>query len=157
MTEKYEDTLNRSWDDIPEPQMLPPGSWLLRGNNVAVFPPKEEGQKTRVVFFYEAKEPMEDVQQEDLDALGDYAYSENDIVKQFWINKNKDWDAVRKHLDLHGISTKNEDGTTKSQLETFKEFKGAEIVSFLTVETYTGADGMAHTQNVPTSFARVGE
>jgi hypothetical protein len=151
MTEKYEDILNRSWDEIPVPKLLPVGSWLLRGRNVALFPPKEEGQSMRVAFFYEAKEPMDDVSEKELAELGDdYAYSENDIVKQFFINRNKDWDAVRKHLALHGI-----DGAGKTQADTFKEFKGAEVISYLTTRTFTDASGNTKVDNDPTSFAKV--
>lgn len=158
--EKYSDILNRSWDDIPEPKLLPTGSWLLRGNNVALFPPKEDGQSTRIAFFYQAKEPMDDVSQEELTALGeDYAYSENDIVKQFFINRNKDWDAVRKHLALHGIDTTTTDdnGNTvgKSQADTFKEFKGSEVIAYLGVKEYTNQAGETKRDNDPSSFAKV--
>lgn len=148
---KYNEIVNRSWDDIPEPQLLPQGSWLLRGRNVAIFPPKEDGAATRVAFFYEAKEPMDDVPQTELDALGaDYSYAENDIVKQFFINRNKDWDNVRKHLELHGISTKG-----KSQPETFDAFKGTEVVAFLQTKTFVNGAGQQVTDNDPTSFAAV--
>jgi hypothetical protein len=151
MAEKYSDILNRSWDDIPEPKLLPVGSWLLRGKNVAYFPAAEEGKSARVAFFYEAKEPMDDVDAGELRELGDdYAYSENDIVKQFFINRNKDWDAVRKHLALHGI-----DSEGKSQAETFKAFGGTEVVSYLSTKTYVRQDGTTVTDNDPTTFAAV--
>lgn len=149
--EKYTDILNRSWDDIPEAKLLPVGTWLLRGNNVGVFPPKEEGQATRVAFFYQAKEPMDDVREDELAALGeDYSYSENDVVKQFFINRNKDWDSVRKHLELHGIDSKG-----KTQIETFKEFKGTEVLSFVDTKTFTSNTGETRTENNPTSFTRL--
>lgn len=151
MTEKYSDILNRNWDSIPVPQLLPVGTWLLRGRNVALFPPKEEGQSMRVAFFYEAKEPMDDVQQSELDALGEeYSYAENDIVKQFFINRNKDWDAVRRHLALHGIDTAG-----KEQSETFKEFKNAEVLAYLGTKTFTDQGGTTKTENDPTTFAKV--
>lgn len=147
--EKYEDILNRSWDDIPEPKLLPEGSWLLRGKNVAFFPPQEEGKSARVAFFYEAVEPMDDVKQESLDALGeDYAYSENDIVKQFFINRNRDWDAVRKHLALHGVDTQG-----KSQADSFKAFKGTEVIAWLGTKTFTTQAGETKTDNDPSNFA----
>lgn len=149
--EKYTDILNRSWDDIPVPKLLPVGSWLLRGNNVAMFPPKEDGQAIRIAFFYQAKEPMDDVSTEELTALGeDYSYSENDLVKQFFINRSKDWDAVRKHLDLHGVSTEG-----KSQADTFKEFKGTEVIAYVGTKTFQNAAGETRTDNDPTAFTRV--
>jgi hypothetical protein len=151
MNENYADILTRSWDDIPTPKVLPVGTWLLRGKNVALFPPKEEGQSLRVAFFYQAKEPMADVKQEELDTLGeDYAYSENDIVKQFFVNRNKDWDGIRRHLALHGIDTAG-----KSQKETFDAFKGAEVLAFLGTRTYTNGAGQSVTDNDPTSFGVV--
>lgn len=152
MAEKYSDILNRSWDTIPKPKLLPVGSWLLRGRNVAFFPGNEDEEKSpRVVFFYEAREPMDDVSQQDLASLGeDYAYSENDIAKQFYINRNKDWDSVRKHLELHGVSTEG-----KNQDETFKAFKGTEVISYLGTKTYTNAAGQTIEDNDPQSFAAV--
>lgn len=152
MTEKYSDILQRTWSEIPEPKLLPQGSWLLRGKNVAIFPPKEEGKPARVAFFYEAVEPMDDVSQTDLEALGtDYAFSENDIVKQFFINRNKDWDQVRKHLVLHGVDV----APSRSQAETFKDFTGTEIVSYLGTKTFTDGSGNTKTDNDPQSFAVV--
>lgn len=151
MAEKYEDLLNRSWDDIPEPKLLPAGSWLLRGKNVAMFPPSEEGKPARLAFFYNAKEPMDDVSQAELDALGeDYSFAENDIVKQFFINRNKDWDAVRKHLALHGIDTAG-----KSQADTFKAFGGTEVIAYLGTRTYTNGQGQTVIDNDASSFAAV--
>ncbi len=151
MAEKYADILNRSWDSIPKPKLLPVGSWLLKGKNVAMFAPKEEGQSTRVAFFYEAREPMDDVSETELRELGDdYSYSENDIVKQFFINRNKDWDNVRRHLELHGVSTEG-----KSQADTFKEFQGSEAIAYLGTKTFTNAAGQTITDNDPTSFAKV--
>lgn len=151
MADNYQDILKRSWDDIPEPKLLPTGSWLLKGKNVAVFPPREEGQAMRVGFFYEAKEPMDDVSADELASLGsDYSYAENDIVKQFFINRNKDWDSVRKHLALHGIETEG-----KTQDETFKAFKNSEVVAYLGTKTFTTGQGETKTDNDPTSFAKV--
>lgn len=151
MSENYSDILNRSWDDIPEPKTLPVGTWLLRGRNVAVFPPQEEGKSTRVAFFYEAAEPMEDVSQDELAALGsDYSFAENDIVKQFFINRSKDWHSVKKHLELHGI-----DLTGKTIPESFKEFKGAEVYSYLGTKTFTNKSGETKLDNDPVTFESV--
>lgn len=151
MADNYADILNRSWDEIPEPKVLPNGTWLLRGNNVGYFPAKEEGKSTRVAFFYTPKEAMDDVDEAELDQLGpDYDLADSDVVKQFFINRSKDWDAVRKHLALHGIDT-----TGKSQVETFKEFNGTEVLSYLGTKTYTDSSGKTVEQNDPTQFAAV--
>lgn len=154
MTEdKYSDILSRSWDDIPEPKNLPVGTWLLKGGNASYIPKKDGSeQDARVLFFYEAKEPMDDVDQTDLAALGpDYDFAENDIVKQFYVRRNKDWDAVRKHLELHGITVT---GGVSIQ-DALKSFKGSEVLSYLNVKTYTKNDGTVVTSNDPTTFAAV--
>lgn len=149
--DNYSEILERSWDDIPEPKLLPEGSWLLRGRNAAYLP-KKDALNARALFFYTAKEPMSDVDQGELDALGegfDYEASADDIVKTFWIEKDTDWKAVKEHLALHGIEVKG-----KSQQETLKAFKGTEIVSFLTQKTINTKNG-AKTVNDPTTFAKV--
>lgn len=151
MNENYADILNRSWDSIPTPKLLPTGSYLLKGKNVAMFPPKEAGQAIRVAFFYEPREAMDDVSEAELSALGeDYALSENDIVKQFFINRNKDWDAVRRHLALHGIDTEG-----KTQKETFDAFKNTEVIAYVGTKTFVNGSGQQVTDNEPTSFAAV--
>ena len=40
----YADILETQWDDIPSIDVLPEGSWLLRGKNAKLMEPKEEGQ-----------------------------------------------------------------------------------------------------------------
>ncbi len=30
----YDDILNRTWDEIPEPKLLPGGGWALKGGNL---------------------------------------------------------------------------------------------------------------------------
>lgn len=150
MSDNYIDTLNKSWGDIPEPKTLPVGTWLLRGRNVAVFPPAEEGKSARVAFFYEAVEPMDNVNGDELAALGDdYSFAENDIVKQFFINRSKDWWAVRKHLELHGIAV--EEGMTIP--ETFKLFKGTEVYAYLSTKTFTNGAGETKIDNDPVNFS----
>jgi hypothetical protein len=153
MASKYADILSAQWDDLPQPKLLPDGTWLLRGSNASYFPGDEENDKSaRVAFFYEVKEPMEDVRQEDLDALGEgYDFANNDIVAQFYINRPKDWAKVREHLEAHGI-----DPTGKTQEQTFEEFKGTEVLAHITQNTYVKkATGQEVTVNTPTLFAKV--
>lgn len=145
----YTEILSRSWDDIPEPKTLPVGSWRLRGRNAAFLPAKGEASP-RVLFFYEAQEPMDDVDTVALDTLGaDYDLAENDIVATFWVQRSKDWDAVRKHLALHGIETSG-----KSQKETFDAFKGSEVIAYLNEKSYTNDQGVTSVSNVPSNFAK---
>lgn len=151
MSEKYADILNRSWDDIPTAKVLPEGSWLLKARNVSYFPAKEEGKSARVAFFYTPREAMDDVDKQELEALGaDYDLSNNDIVKQFFINRDKDWAAVRKHIELHGVDVKG-----LSQAETFKAIEGQEVMAYLGTKQYTNSSGQTVTDNDPTLFSAV--
>lgn len=152
MVEKYADIADQSWDDLPQPKVLPEGTWLLRGTNVSYFPEdKKNDKKARVVFFYDFKEPMDDVDQSELQALGeDYDFGNNDVAKQFYINKPKDWAGVRKHLELHGVDCEG-----KSQPETFDAFKGTEVLSYITKGVYTNRAGESVEQNVASTFAAV--
>lgn len=149
--DNYSEILDRSWDDIPEPSLLPEGSWLLRGKN-ATYIPKKDTLNARVLFFYVPKEPMSDVDQEALDALGDdfdYAEGSDDIVKTFWIEKNAQWKDVKDHLALHGVEVKG-----RSQQETLKAFKGTEVVSFLVQKTVNTKNGPKTVMD-PSTFAKV--
>jgi hypothetical protein len=152
-TEKYADLVNRQWDDLPEiADYLPVGTWLLKSKNVAYFPGDEDEDKSaRVVFFYEAKEPMDDVSAEELEALGgDYDFSNNDIAKQFYINRDKDWVGVKKHIELHGVDTKG-----LSMPDSFKAFRNTEVMAYLGTRTYKNRSGESVTENDPSQFARV--
>lgn len=153
MLSKYADILNQQWDDLPQPKLLPEGTYLLKGTNVSFFPANEEEDKSaRVVFFYEVKEPMEDVEASELDKLGvNYDFANNDIAAQFYINRPKDWAKVRAHLEAHGI---NPEG--KTQEETFEAFKGTEVLAHITQNEYVSKrTGTSVTQNQPTLFAKV--
>ena len=155
MSEKYSDILNRQWDDIPEPALLPDGTYVLKCQNVGFFPaPKpeegEEKKSDRVTFFYGVKEAMDDVRQDDLDALGEnYDMANNDVTKNFWINREKDWTQVKRHLALLGVDTKG-----KSQPETFKEARGAEVLAFLGTREFTNNAGETIVQNEPRDFMK---
>lgn len=152
MADKYGDLLKRSWDDLPQPApYLPEGTWLLKGRNVAYFPADEENDKSeRVVLFFEPLEPMDDVKQEELDALGpNYDYANNDVTKQFYINRAKDWVEVRKILNLMGIETEGQ-----TQEDSFKAFKGAKVLAYLSIKTFQNKrTGERVITNDPVNFA----
>lgn len=149
--ESYDALLNRSWGEIPEPKTLPVGSWLLKGRNVAYLPAKGEGNP-RVLFFYTPKEPMDDVRPEELAELGDdYDYANNQIVKTIWVESNRDWATVKAHLALHGVDVSN----GRSQKDTFKDFKGTEVIAYLETKAFTTAGGETKIDNDPVKFAKV--
>lgn len=144
----YADIANMTWDNIPEPKLLPDGSWLLRGRNAAYIA-KKENLNARVLFFYQAKEPMSDVDQDALAALGDYDVTENDIVKTFWIEKQSQWNDVKAHLELHGVDVKGQ-----SIPDSLKAFKGSEVISYLIQKSINTANG-PKVVNEPTTFEAV--
>jgi hypothetical protein len=151
--ESYEDIADRSWDDIPDEKLLPDGSWLLRGRNASYQPAKNDGNPS-ILFDYAAKEPMNDVDDGELAALGeDYDTSQNRIFHRIWLETGRDFKVARAFLELHGIEV----DPTKSVKATLPAFKGTEIVAVLTTQTFTDNAGMTRENNVPTKFVAVDE
>lgn len=149
MSINYEDILNKTWDELPETVALPVGSWLLRGKGAKYLEPKGDNSG-QMLFIYGAKEAMNDVDQEDLDKLGpNYDVTSNKVFVKFWIEDSSDWEQVRRHLKKHGIETAG-----KSLPDTFKEFRGKEIVAYLDQRTYTNSAGDEVTENVASNFTQ---
>lgn len=151
----YGDILDTVWDDIPEDKLLPTGSWLLGGRNASYVGPKvnDDGSKTngKVLFFYVPKEPVEGVDLSEIEDLGpDYDVTENQVVYTSWIEFNRDWDKVRKHLALHGLT----DGT-QSIRAALKAFKGTEVIAHVDVRTYKNRNNETVTENAATNFRAV--
>jgi hypothetical protein len=152
MSERYEDILNQSWEVIPEAKLLPVGSYLLKLRNVTFLAPKQEGQNGRVLFFYVPKEPMDDVDVAEIEALGaDYDIGENQVVFTKWIENNRDWQAVKQHIAKHGV----EIDPKLSLADTFKAARNSEVIAYLDQRTFTRADGETVTENNPTQFSPV--
>ena len=145
----YADILNESWDNIQEVVVLPIGSWLLRTRNASLQPPKTEGGNPSVLFVYEPKEPMQDVDQEALDALGaDYNYSENRVFFRVWLETGADKDRLRQHIMRHGV-----DLTGMSIGESLKAVKGTEVVAYLSQKQITNkGSGETRVENDPQNF-----
>lgn len=150
----YDDLLNTSWENIPEPVNLPGGSYLIKGANVAFVKAKEEGKPHKVLFSYNAQSPVA----VDEDALAElpegYEIETNDLTYTVFIEKAADWNNVRKHLELHGIELTGgifENG----KLSFAKAFRGAEIVAEVGQRFYTNAAGDSIPQNTLSKFQRV--
>lgn len=149
MSETYESILDKQWDDIQKPEVLPVGSWLLQGRNAVHQPAKSADGNERILFVYSVKEPMDDVDEDALEALGaDYDYTENRVFASFWLETGRDLDAVRTHLRKHGVDTEG-----KTIKESLGAFKGTQVVSYLDHKTYDNAAGETVQDNNPTSFA----
>jgi hypothetical protein len=147
-TEDLGNILDRTWDDFPEEQTLPEGTWRLVGRNAAYMPPRDEGQNGKVVFFFIPKDAKEDVDADALAALGpDYDVTENEVTTTIWIERNRDWANVKSVLAALGVDT---DGKTLK--EQFKGVRGAEVDAYVTTRSYNRADGSTVTQNVANQF-----
>jgi len=148
----YDDILNRSWDDMPEAGLLPVGSWVITARNGAYLPPRDK-TNARVIFFYKAKEPMDDVDPDALAELGitsgEYDLGMNEITYTIWIEGPRDWQKVKAHLELLGVDP---EGLTLK--ESLKAVKGADVVAFLDQNSFTRRDGTKVDENRPTSFSK---
>lgn len=144
----YEEILDTSWDDIPEVQLLPVGSWLLKVRNASFQPPKKEDQSASVLIVYTAKEPMDDVSDDELRALGeDYDFGENRLFQRFWYETGADKDNLRKHIEKHGVETK---GLTLA--ESLKALKGMEVVAYVSQKSFQNNAGVTGVENVASNF-----
>lgn len=150
-TEQDEDLgniLDRTWDDFPEEQTLPDGTWTLTGRNAAYMPPREEGQNGKVVFFFIPKDPAGDVDEDALAALGaDYDFTENEVTTTIWIERNRDWGQVKAILVALGVDVEG-----KSLKEQFKQVRGKDVMAYVTTRSYNRADGSTVVQNVANQF-----
>lgn len=150
MSDDYNEILDRSWDELPPVQLAPDGSYLLRGRNAAYIPGKDTSDK--VLFSYNVKAPLEDVDPDELAELGDYDITQNRVTYTMWVEDGADWDAVRKHMALHGMDLSD----YKSIRESIKAFRGFEIIAYLTANSYVvKSTGETKTENKPSKFAAV--
>ena len=151
MAENYEDIANLGWDSIPEPKVLPTGSWLLRTKGATYKPSKDEDKSPQVLFIYEAREPMSDVDAAELDALGEYDPKTGRIYTRFYVETGNDWNNVRMHIEKHGVETKG-----KSVPDTLKEVRGKDVIAYLEQRTYiNNTTGAQVTENTAKQFAPV--
>lgn len=145
-----EEILDRSWDEIPVPKLLPVGSYLLKGRNASYVAGQGENSP-KALFFYVPKEAMDDVDANALSELGDdYDFAANQIVYTVWLETPRNWDELRNHLAKHGIDTKG-----KSVKESLKAFKGTEVIAYLNTRNFQNRAGETVTENNPTAFVKV--
>lgn len=152
----YDDILNRTWEDVPEPELLPAGGWLLVGGNVSLIKPKEDGKSAKILFSYKAKEPVS-VADDLLEELGDYDFSINDLNYTVYIENASDWDKVRKHLALSGVEIDNKAKIVNEagKLSFAKAFRGSEVVADVGQRSYENSEGNTIWQNSLSKFAKV--
>lgn len=149
----YDDIMNRTWDDIPQPQLLPGGGWLIKGRNAGFMKAAEEGKSAKVIFFYTAKEPVT-VGQDLLDEMGDYDFAINDLSYTIYIETAADWDKVRKHLEKHGVELSGKLFNDAGKLAFSKKFAGAEVTAEIGQRSYENNDGETIWQNTLSKFQK---
>lgn len=150
MSEDYADITNKQWDDIPEVQLLPSGSWRLRVRNASYQAAKNADQSPSVMIVYTPKEPMDDVDGEELAKLGsNYDVSANRIFTRFFVSDASDWDRVRKHVVKHGVEVKGSIG------DTLKALSGHDVVAYVGRRTFTNNAGELQESNEAQNFASV--
>lgn len=156
MSIDYDDLINRTWEDIPEPELLPNGGWMLEGGNVSLIKPKEKGKSSKVLFSYKAKEPVS-VPDDLLEEMGNYDFSINDLNFTIYLENASDWDKVRKHLELHGIELNKKDRLVNEagKLSFAKDFRGSKVIGDIRDRNYENADGVTIWQNSVSKFQRV--
>lgn len=152
----YDDLLNQTWEDLPEPAPLPGGGYLIKGTNAAFVKAKEEGQSHKVLLTYKIKEPVT-VDADQLADLGeDYDFSVNEATFTIWIESPADWQKVRDHLAIHGVELTGKLFTDNGKLAFAKDFRGAEVIAEVGVRYYQ-KNGENVPQNTLSKFQRVGE
>lgn len=150
--DSYEAILSRSVEDIPEPVLLPAGSWVLKATSAAKFvPPKSETDTPVVLFVYEPTEDLDDVDKDAVQELrdADYDFGNNPLFYRIRINRESDWKKVVEHIKLHGVDT---EGLTVK--ESLAAVKSARIIGAVTVRSYTKKpEGTLVTTNDVAQFA----
>lgn len=152
----YDDILNRTWEEIPTPVLLPAGGWLLVGKNAALVKPKEEGKSLKILFSYQAKEPVS-VAEDLLEELADYDISINDLSFTVYIETPADWAKVKRHLALAGVEMTGSILDEAGKLAFNKAFRGSEVVAEVGQRSYDDANGDTIWQNSLSKFQKVAE
>lgn len=156
----YESIGDTSWDDIPEVKPLPKGPWMLQGKNAKRMKGRDaddgrEASSPYVLFFYKAVEPLAEVDDAELAALGDdYDVKTNDLSYRIYIETKADYRKVLSHLAKHGIvpQTNEETGKMESIDATLKRFAKSDVIGVLDQRTFTDKSGDLRTDNTIKAF-----
>lgn len=155
MSETYEDLLKSGWNELPDPKVLPEGSWLLKKTRGSYFKEDEDrGLSARVSFEFKPVEPMDDVDAEEIDKLGpDYDIGENRVEYTIFVERSADWKRkVLPFLAKLGVGVDpNEDPRETVK----KRGNGNTIIAYLGTRTFTTRDGEVVEQNTAKQFRAV--
>jgi hypothetical protein len=140
----YANYLDRGWDEIPEPVVLPGGTWTLQCKGVS-FKKGDAGKSDVFLFNYIPVSPGADVDEDALDSLGaDYDFAMNRIFKRFFISETQDLKRLRDHMLRHQ-GFRMPEGTIAEHMENIKPLRtaldGTMITAELVPNTYTNSSG----------------
>lgn len=156
MSDNYDEILNRTWEEVPELQLLKTGGWLVKGRSVALIRPKDEGKSLKVLFGFKAEQPVS-VAQDLLDEMGDYDFTANDLNYTMYVETAADWDKVRKFLDIFGVEVDKKKPIIDSatgKLSFSKDFQGREAIAEISERSYDNDAGQTIWQNQLSKFQK---
>lgn len=151
MADTYDDILNRSWDEIPAPKLLPDGDYLLKARG-GKYNPAEGNRNARINFGYTVEDAIEIDDPDARAELGEnYDFGENDIFHTVWVEKAKDWQGVAKHIRAHGIETEG-----MNVQDTLKAVRDALVIARIGTRSYVKKDtGEEVFENTASNFRAV--
>lgn len=151
MTDDYEALLERTRAETPTLEMLPAGSYRLKARGARFQTARDDDKNDCVMFIYNPMEPLEDVDIEQLSALGDYDITQNKLYFRIYIEGESDWGKFWTHIDKHGLIQ----GPEATRKQAMKDVKGSEIIAFLEQRTFQSKAGEMIDTNDPVNFASV--
>lgn len=145
----------KAWNEVPKPQHIPGGHWLLQCTGVGFIPAKvnDAGKEisARLGYFYVPVSPMGDVDKKALSQLNGYDFTDEDLntVAYFdWYGGARERAAHAEHIAKHsGVSpegailepTEGDESTPRVRKEFRTSMIGGQIVAKL--KPGVGPDG----------------
>jgi len=136
MDNDYNDVMNKGWDELPETQLTPRGTYRLKARSVAEVLPKEKGASGKVLVTYTPVEAMDDVDEAAMQAFeaAGLDVRDQEIVVTFWLGKVKDWHRLKAHIALHGVDLSQ---FRDNKRDALKAMKGCEIMATVQPRKFT--------------------
>lgn len=148
-----ESLLKMRKDTIPEPKLVPDGTWVLGGRSVK-YKEAEEGNEqgllARVTFTFVPKSAKEDVAE---DEVADNLWKGVPIFHDVRIMKSSDMGSVEKLLAKCGVDT--EDGDVSDWIKAFNKAKPGVIASVGHQSWPDKTTGETRRKNVLSQFTSV--
>lgn len=128
----FEDFFKMGRSEVPEPQRIPRGHYIVVCRGVNKRPPKTEDKSGLISFGYEPYQPTDDVDPDELAALGEnYSIRDDRAWSDHWLKDARDLKGVFAHIELHGVDTSEGDLG-----ELLKKVVNKRLVAYLEPEDY---------------------